>query len=324
MLFTYSDAPQNGWSIVKNKNGSFRYANKANKDLDIGFNPKIDSKYADVLADMKYPINKNVLTYTDTSIGFNMKSGVPYISAVSDAAAQYNRHCVFATFDLTNKILCNIRIYKGSIYLKHIDTKNNALYVFFSLNPSESRSNFYVVTKNESGMIQRTQLSIKLYQNQEDQAKLVYRKEDYKSEADIPLNRNGKSVFNANVSVRENCLGKLEIASPIYRPKRPSVNVICCVQNNIDDIKKILAEKFKCSIESKKVNLHTPDGSKELKELVEGFPKDVQYVTYYLPNTPVEEINSPNFVDTLRINYFAERFNHLSVITREGELIHLI
>jgi hypothetical protein len=131
-------------------------------------------------------------------------------------------------------------------------------------------------------------------------------------------------VFNTKVSVKENANGKLEIASPIYRPKRPSVNVICCVQNSIDDIKKIVDEKFNCSVESKKVNLYTPDGSKELKELTESFGKDIQYVTYYLPNTPAEEIKAPGFVDTLRTNYFAGKFNHLSVITREGELIHLI
>jgi hypothetical protein len=173
-------------------------------------------------------------------------------------------------------------------------------------------------------MIQRTQLRIKLYKNQEEQAKLIYRKEEYAKESDIPLNGVGNPVFNTKVSVKENANGKLEIASPIYRPKRPSVNVICCVQNSIDDIKKILDEKFNCSVESKKVNLYTPDGSKELKELTESFGKDIQYVTYYLPNTPAEEIKAPGFVDTLRTNYFAGKFNHLSVITREGELIHLI
>lgn len=323
MIFMYQNEPKI-WNFEKNKKkDTYWFTNSITPRMNVAFNPKIDKEMIEVVAE---EINKNIgksgiLTYNYTSLGFNSKSGAVYINDVGEAAVDYTRYVVlFAHTLIPEEQFLNMNVYKGAIYTKYLDDRTNTVCAMVSLKPEEKYSNFSIVFKDKyTDKITRLTVSIRL-PDHNNSARLIYRSEEYKDATAIRRNANGKPIFNIESKVFTNIFGHEEISSLVFRPRRPSANILCDATQK-DAVIEILNRNYKFKEFPTRFNVLAVDDNYE--DTVKNMDRGIRYITLYTPDLKEDDFRKMDLVDDVRKQYSAERFDHISILDENGNIRHL-
>jgi hypothetical protein len=214
--------------------------------------------------------------------------------------------------------LLNIGSRKACIYAHHYDASSHSFSAMCSLSKeADDKAAFFIVLKHASGKIVRCVIELK-------DNRVSLNKRTFQNERMIPKNNEGRRVFRTDSSMFVNEWNEEELFFPVFRPRRPATNVICCSQKSIDAVTKILTDQYRYEPKSNRLILHTPADSKELKKKVEFLRKrGINYVTFYLPDIQAKEFTNSAIVNKIRHNYFGDEFMHVSAMSREGRIFHL-
>jgi hypothetical protein len=325
MIFVYNEIETPVWSVTKDSKNKYYLKHSYNSKLDVSFNSDISLNDISEVGDnfkKAYSAHANnavCATTKVTEIGFGNRNGAPYINKISTAPSIYERKVGFITLNVSGMELLNIGIKKGCVYMHDYDQASNTFSAIFSLSSdTEAKPAFFIVLKEDEGDIKRYVIEFK-------NNTLMVTSRKY-TNGNIPKNRSNRPIFRTDSLMFKNKDGKSELFFPVFRPRRPATNVICCSQKNINDCIEILKSKYRYEPNTNRLILHTPANSKELKKKVDFLHKNkynVDYVTYYLPDIKSTEFSKPAIVNTLRNNYMASEFAHVSVMSREGDIYHI-
>lgn len=321
MIFVYNELYKPAWRVeTEKKSGKRLLKHFCCNTLDVDFVNEIAQSEVDTIKDCFDHIiseNDELAWKNTTEIGFGSRSGAPFINKLGNEKSKYDRNVVFATLDMGRRIVLNIGTKKGRVYSHHYDKDTDSFSVVFSLNADQSgHPAFYIVTLDQNGDYVRYTFEIKY-------DVLLVNSTKYTSDR-IQASLKNRPLIKTDDFTFTNLDGQSELFFPVFRPRRPAANVICCSQKRVNDCTKLMKDKYNYDPSNKRIVLHTPADSKELTKTIEFLHKcKVNYVTYYLPDIKEEEFTKSTIVNTIRKNYRASEFAHVSIMSRDGNIFHI-
>ena len=327
MITIYNEVEHKIWSVVETYKNKYVIKNESNENLNIDINTDGKSEYAlDIGQAFDESNTKPNTTYHfgyGTEIGFSAKSGNPYISKISDKMTEYERNIIFFTIDLKGHDLVNVGVKNTTVYEHDYDSENHILTMVLSADSKDtsdykSMAFVYIITSDGKDGYNR------LVYRVNGRATNLSSTSTYSSEERIPRNSHGLPKFSTKSMIIKDINGIPKLAFPVFRPRRPSTNVICCSQKSIQSAIDILTEKYRYVPDSKRLVLHTPADSKELKKKVDFLVKyGIKYITYFFPTVDKKEVFSPEFLSKMYTNYRGYYFNHIAIMDAEGKIYHI-
>ena len=327
MITIYNEIPgRKSWSVVETYKNKYVIKNETNENLNIDINTDGKNKYAQDIGQAfdKSTTKSNVTCHFSygTEIGFSAKSGNPYISKISDEPTEYERNIVFITLYLLNDLV-NIGVKNATVYEHYYDSENHILTMVLSADRKDTSDYkdmafLYIITSDGKEGYERL-----VYRVNGREINLTARS-TFSSEYKIPRNGHGLPRFSTKSMIIKGTNGIPKLAFPVFRPRRPSTNIICCSQKSIQSAIDILTEKYRYEPNSKRLVLHTPADSKELKKKIDFLVKyGIKYITYFFPTVDKKEVFSPEFLSKMYTNYRGYYFNHIAIMDAEGKIYHI-